>query len=134
MTRRKMIYIAAPISRGDLCHNINQATRAFEELARAGLAPLCPQWSCFSGGALVAPTSGQVYALASAAGCGLSHREWIEIDLVFVERSDAVLRLPGESVGADMEVAHAHKIGCPVFEDVRDVIRWAKESEAVAVS
>lgn len=126
MTARRMVYIAGPISKGDLCHNINQATAAFKALAEAGVAPLCPQWSCFSTGAFVCPMSGGVFAQATATGCGLSHGHWVETDLVFVERSDAVLRLPGESSGADMEVAHARANGVPVFDCLADVIAWAK--------
>jgi Rrf2 family protein len=34
---RKRVYIAGPISKGDLAHNINQATAAFVALAKAGL-------------------------------------------------------------------------------------------------
>lgn len=122
---RRMVYLAGPISKGDLAHNINQATDAFAALARAGLAPLCPHWSAFSGGAKVSATGGSVYAVASAVGCGLSHADWLDVDLTFVERSDAVLRLPGESTGADMEVAHARDKGIPVFDSVAAVIAWA---------
>jgi nucleoside 2-deoxyribosyltransferase len=131
---RRVVYVAGPISRGDLCHNINQANRAFKELAEAGLAPLVPHWSCFSGGALVSASGGSVFAFATVGGCGLPHAEWIELDLAFVERSDALLRLPGESVGADAEVAHATAKGIPVFTSVEDVIRWAWESGSVVAS
>lgn len=122
---RRMVYIAGPISKGDLAHNINQATDAFAKLARAGLAPLCPQWSAYSGEAKLSATGGSVYAVASAVGCGLSHADWLAVDLAFVARSDAVLRLPGESVGADMETALARERGIPVFDSVADVIAWA---------
>jgi hypothetical protein len=121
-----MVYIAGPISRGDLAHNINQANAAFRQLAEAGFAPLCPHWSCFSGGALVSPTGGSVYALASATGNGMSHASWLAVDLVFVERADAVLRLPGESTGADMEVRHANEMRIPVFHSVADLIAWKR--------
>lgn len=134
MSGRKVVYIAGPISAGDLAHNIDQATAAFRELAGAGLAPICPHWSCFSGGARVAPTSGQVYALASAAGCGLSHADWLAIDLELVARADAVLRLPGASAGADLETGHALALGVPVFDAAGDVIRWARESETCVAS
>ncbi len=128
---RRMVYLAGPISRGDLAHNINQANAAFRALADAGFAPLCPQWSCFSGGALVAPTSGEVYAMASATGNGMSHAAWLAVDLVFVERSDAVLRLPGDSTGADMETAHARRCGVPVFDSLADVIAWGQQLDDV---
>lgn len=120
-----MVYIAAPISKGDLAQNINQASAAFRELAEAGLAPLCPQWSCFSGGAY-RMISGKVIAFASATGNGMSHSEWLAVDLAFVHRSDAVLRLPGESTGADQETDYAKLQGIPVFDSVAEVIRWSK--------
>ena len=38
-----------------------------------------------------------------------------------VARCDAVLRLPGASVGADQDVAQARALGLPVFERVEDI-------------
>lgn len=127
---RRMIYIAGPISRGDLAHNINQATEAFRALALAGLAPLCPHWSAYSSGARVAEGTREVYAVATAAGCGLSHADWLAVDLAFVERSDAVLRLPGESTGADLETAHAIAHGIPVFDDIDAALQWSRRLDA----
>jgi hypothetical protein len=42
---------------------------------------------------------------------------WYEFDLVVLRRCDVLLRLPGESTGADREVAEAHARGIPV-------VRW----------
>ena len=39
----------------------------------------------------------------------------------FIEQSDCLFRVPGESVGADMEVAHAANVGVPVFTDIREL-------------
>jgi hypothetical protein len=36
-------------------------------------------------------------------------------------RCDAVLRLPGESVGADQDVALARRRGLPVYHDVAQI-------------
>lgn len=128
---KRMIYIAGPISKGDLATNINRATAAFRELAEAGFAPWCPQWSCFSTGALISPLGGQVYAFATAAGCDLSHGTWLAIDKEFVRRSDAVLRLSGESAGADEEVQYAQALGIPVFGSLSDLLAWANEGRDV---
>lgn len=38
-----------------------------------------------------------------------------------LERCDAVLRLPGESRGADLDVARARELGLPVVHDVREL-------------
>ncbi|MFJ4791995.1 DUF4406 domain-containing protein [Kitasatospora purpeofusca] len=36
---------------------------------------------------------------------------------------DAVLRLPGDSAGADQDVATAHRLGLPVYHDVAEIPR-----------
>jgi hypothetical protein len=38
-----------------------------------------------------------------------------------LSRCDAVLRLPGASRGADMDVAHARELGLPVFTSVDQI-------------
>ena len=38
-----------------------------------------------------------------------------------LERCDAVLRIPGDSRGADMDVARARALGIPVITDVREL-------------
>lgn len=45
---------------------------------------------------------------------------WYELDLAHMEVCNAVVRLPGESTGADAELEHAAKIGLRVvnFEDL----------------
>jgi hypothetical protein len=122
---RKRVYIAGPISKGDLAHNIRQAEEAFFLLLKAGLAPFCPHWSCYSNGpAQLAP--GVVAAVATQnGGGGCGHADWLGADLPWVAVSEAVLRLPGESTGADMEVKEAVGKGIPVFYSVADVLAWA---------
>lgn len=117
---RKRVYIAGPIGKGDLLHNVNRATAAFVALAKAGFAPLCPHWSVYSKPAeLVLFPTRKVVCRASAEGNDeLSYADWLGVDLPWVEVSDAVLRLPGESTGADAETAHAARHGVPVFDSV----------------
>lgn len=134
------MYIAGPISRGDLAHNVNQATAAFVALARAGLAPLCPHWSVYAktcgGRDQFNPTADEPYRWTRRADqCAsigtvtgnedMTHTDWIEVDLPWVVASDAVLRLPGESTGADMETSCARDHGVPVFGSVAEVVAWA---------
>ena len=45
----------------------------------------------------------------------------MEIELPWVSVADAVLRLPGESLGADLEVARAEEAGIPVFRSIADL-------------
>jgi hypothetical protein len=118
---RKRVYIAGPITKGDLCHNVDQATAAFVALAKAGFAPLCPHWSVYSKPAF--RFHGNVFCKATADGNDkMSHADWIGADLPWVAVADAVLRLPGESTGADMETAHAREHGIPVFTSVAELV------------
>lgn len=109
------IYIAGPITNGDLEHNVRQATEAFVTLAKAGFSPWCPHWSVYSGP--------DWPAMPSILGCGISHAEWLTVDLAWITVADAVLRLPGKSTGADFEVAHAVKHGVPVYYDINDILQ-----------
>ena len=117
---RKTVYIAGPISKGDLLANINQATAAFIALAKAGFAPLCPHWSVYSKGAIGyydhCFETHKVYCYATAMGNEeMIHDDWMGVGLPWVAKADAVLRLPGESTGADLEVSCARDHGIPVF-------------------
>lgn len=130
MSDRKRVYIAGPISKGCMLHNIQQAEEAFFALARAGLAPWCPHWSVYAKSAVrhevnlsVGPFS-FVYASAAAQPPGTTHEDWMGVDLPWVRVSDAVLRLPGESVGADAEVVEAVSAGIPVFHTADDVLAY----------
>lgn len=129
---RPLVYIAGPITKGDLYHNVAQADEAFEALARAGIAPVNPMWSVFAGGiqpAHVLVGNAKVYGGRATANSflRLEHQDWLGTDLPVVARSDAVLRLPGESKGADMETACAAEHGVPVFTDIPSLVADLKE-------
>lgn len=132
---RKRVYIAGPISKGDLCDNVNRATAAFVALAKAGFAPFCPHWSVYS-----KPASRWVNAYddrrtgkrvterivkcdATVTGNDeMTHADWMGVDLPWVAVSDALLRLPGESAGADLEESCARENGVPVFHGVAELV------------
>ena len=42
---------------------------------------------------------------------------WIQYDLEWVKKCDAVFRIEGDSPGADREVAFAKQLGKPIFHD-----------------
>lgn len=128
----KRIYIAGPISKGDMLHNIQQASQAFFTLMKAGFAPYCPHWSVFGGdlrGRQGLFGQWEVHARAEKLPRDTTHVQWIALCLEWVKVSDAVLRLPGESVGADCEVACAEGLKIPVFTAIEDILRWAKTQE-----
>lgn len=140
---KKRVYIAGPISKGDLLTNINQATEAFLSLVRAGFAPFCPHWSVYAKpcrreaipqymfgdaeteGVLTDEANWPIEIVCTATkegGSGVPHETWLSVDLPWVAAADAVYRLPGESAGADRETAHAERLGVPVFTYLPDLI------------
>lgn len=108
---RKRIYIAGPISKGILADNIRQGTDAAISLMRAGYAPFCPMLTCYMAGSTPA-----------AMPHGTVHADWMGADLPWVAISHAILRLPGESVGADMETALAESLNIPVFHSLDELL------------
>lgn len=130
----KLVYISGPIGNGNLLHNISQADDAFLALVQAGLYPWNPMLSCFAGTAgisLAIRIAGNIdewylQGPSKLSSLPLTFADWIRIDLAWISRADCVLRLPGLSTGADMETAHANKLGIPVFSSVADVVAWAE--------
>jgi len=102
---RKRIYIAGPITRGNRTDNFANACKAQESLMACGFAPLNPMLTMLHPAAWVIP-----------------HEDWMAADLPWVAVADGLLRLPGDSIGADMEVAHAMKLGIPVMYSITEVL------------
>lgn len=104
---RRKIYISGPITKGDRAYNLYQAHHAQHALLLAGFAPFNPMMTM---------------QLPFAWDGSVSHEAWLESDHPWVLAADAVLRLPGESTGADMECAWAEEAGIPVFYSVEEVV------------
>lgn len=120
-----LIYVAGPISKGSISDNIERAHEAGLALVKAGFAVIVPHGSCFWGNKITEVTQSgtgrQWAAFEPEVLPGDSKIEdWYEMDLEIVGRCDAVLRLDGESKGADAEVTHALKLGKKVFYSVEE--------------
>lgn len=50
------------------------------------------------------------------------YEDWMRIDLAWLTAADAVLRLPGESSGADRETQLAEALGIPVHHSLDDLL------------
>lgn len=92
------VYIASPYTIGDKEANVKAQLVAYHELRDRGFFPFAPLLSHYV--QLVRPRL---------------YEDWMTIDFEWLEACDAVLRLPGESSGADREVAHAAEESIPVF-------------------
>ena len=99
----KRIYIAGPYTAGDVAQNVKRAMDIANDLIELGHAPYCPHLTHF-----LHMNNYQPY------------EKWLEIDLAYLEIADAVIRLPGESKGADREVEFAEKNHIKVFLSLDD--------------
>lgn len=112
--RVKRVFIAGPMSTsGEPGPNLHAAASAAADLLLAGYAPFIPH----------------VTWVLHAIRPDVSLHLWHEWDLVWLERCDAVLRLPGESVGADKECGLAGALGIPVYYEIES-LRGAFEVDA----
>jgi len=102
------IYIASPYTIGDPQANVDRANDVANILLDLGQYPYCPLMSHYLHRRNPRP-----------------HAEWLKIDKVWVAQCDVVLRLPGESTGADEEVEEAKKLGIPVvgLEELLEMIK-----------
>ena len=100
----KAVYISGPITKGDQFANVGAAIRASAMVRNLGHAPLCPHLTAFE------------HMFQSQ-----TWEHWIAADLVWVRKADCVYLLPGESRGAEIEVAEAKRCGIPVFTDAHEL-------------
>jgi hypothetical protein len=52
----------------------------------------------------------------------ITYDDWLKYDFAWIDCCDALLRMPGESRGADMEVEYARSKGIPVSYSIADLI------------
>lgn len=104
---KPVVYVSGPYS-SDPVSGTRAAVLVAEDLWRLGAVPLVPHLSLLAD--LISPRS---------------YEEWLEQDLALVARCDALVRLHGESAGADQEVAYAQGLGLPVFIS-GDLAKWVR--------
>jgi hypothetical protein len=84
-------------------------------------------WPIFEAGHV--PMIGEWVALPVLRSAGATALDGLADDVLYptaqrlLQHCDAVLRLPGESAGADLDVATATRLGLPVYHDVAEIPR-----------
>lgn len=109
MNKKPKVYIASAYTIGDCAINVRVQLDAVEELMNLGFIPFAPLYSHFQH--MVHPRS---------------YESWLEFDFAWIESCDCLLRLPGESSGADREDAHARSLGIPVFYSIKELTDYYK--------
>ena len=103
----RRVYVAGPYTQGDPEENTAAAIAAGHRAMDLGLAPFVPHLSHYSHRLRPRP-----------------YEDWMALDLAFVEVCDILWRLPGDSPGADREVAHARSRGIPVVSSFDALAGW----------
>jgi hypothetical protein len=102
----KYIYVAGSYSGGDTILNVRNAILAGEELFKRGFVPYVPHLLAFWH--FLAPHE---------------YHFWLDYDLAWLEKCEAVLRLSGVSDGADLEEKYAIERGIPVYYSIDELLR-----------
>ena len=108
----KTVYIASPYTKGDCAINVRNSFLAAEELRKYNFLPYAPLWTHFWH--FLSPHP---------------YEYWTKMDLEWLEVFDCILRLPGESSGADNEVTYMLDLGKPVIWSIDDLITYVYEKE-----
>lgn len=98
------VFIACPYTLGDVVLNVRNACLAAERVRALGHLPFVPLLS-------------HLWHLISPH----DYEYWTAMDNEWIAECDIVLRLPGESYGADAETALAGQIGIPVIYSFREL-------------
>lgn len=106
-----LVYIASPYTLPEPIANTRRAIDAFNVLADAGYTPFVPHLTLLC--QLVEPREPEW---------------WYAHDLELLARCDILLRLPGESWGADQEVEFCRENGILVFKGTaEEFVKWEGE-------
>jgi hypothetical protein len=106
---KPLVYIAGPYTKPDPVLNTRAALILAAKLYEEGhMVPLVPHLTLLWN--LVVPKPVEF---------------WYAYDLHLVRRCDALLRMPGKSRGASVEVDEATRLNIPVFTNARKLTKWA---------
>jgi hypothetical protein len=103
----KIVYIASPYTRGDVAENVCRQIEAAHKILDMGHCPFAPLLSHFLHLHRQRP-----------------YTDWTNMDLCLITKMDVLLRLPGDSPGADAEVREAERLEIPVCNGWQELENW----------
>jgi hypothetical protein len=105
---KKLVYVAGPISKGPYWINVRNGIDMGQKIRQAGMVPFIPHLDFLW--VLIYPET--------------TWEDNLVYDEEIILRCQAILRLPGESKGADREEAFALAHGIPVFHEFWELKLW----------
>jgi hypothetical protein len=127
MTTPMLILVAGPYRSGTgddpdlMARNLARLEEAAWPIFRSGHVPMIGEWVALP-----------VLRAAGADGVSdpLAQRVLYPTAERLLQHCDAVLRLPGESTGADQDVAIARRRGIPVYHRVEEIPGFVEQDAA----
>ena len=121
-SKRLLILIAGPYRSGTgddpvkMAENLRRLEQASWPIFQLGHVPMIGEWVALP-----------IWNTAGGQSVGDSLYDQILHPTAgrLIERCDAILRLPGESKGADNDVRLAHERGIPVYYNIADIPAYA---------
>ena len=98
------VYVASAYTVGSEGENVRISLDAGNQLINEGFAPFCPLLAHFQH--MIFPQG---------------YETWMMLDIEWLSACDCLLRLPGESSGADREVEFARSNSIPVFYTIEQL-------------
>ena len=105
MSKKKVVYIACPYTKGDVAVNVRNSIIAADKLRTLGFLPFNPLFSHFWHLLIPHP-----------------YEYWTAMDMEWLEVCDCLLRLPGESSGADAEIKRMIELKKPVYYSEQELV------------
>lgn len=102
----KKVYIAGPYTKGDVSVNVRNAILAADAVREMGFTPFIPHLTHFWH--VLTPHE---------------YTFWLQYDLEWLRCCNYLIRLPGESNGADKEVREAGQLGILCVDGVENFRR-----------
>ena len=100
-----IVYISSPYTKGDVGTNVHRVIEIADKIVAIGHTPFVPHlthlWH------LVSPKPAEF---------------WYEYDMAFLSFCDALLRVDGDSVGADNEVKQAKMWCIPIYYSLEELL------------
>jgi nucleoside 2-deoxyribosyltransferase len=113
--KRPLVYVAGPYAHPDPVENTHRTIHFADDLQAESIVTVYIPHLSMLWHALVPHDSDY----------------WYAYDLAILARCDALLRIPGESSGADNEIAFAKSLGIPVFYAREDLYAWVQSRSEV---
>jgi hypothetical protein len=102
VSSKPLVYIAGPITKPNMIETAHRGISLYMKMIRHGVVvPFCPHLSVFA--EFLDPNT-------------ISYKFWLDHDFEVIRHCQALLRMPGESSGADQEIDFANnQAKIPVF-------------------